>query len=147
MEAADKELSDLAWRDVQKYQCELREEARKSLAFRLADSRRQQQLAIEEHRLHLDKLHEEFAIRHVEWKDVNAIKEKEAEKKRRMSVALRMDSWKCQRLAEEKLAAKKALIAQESARLDEEDWEALKRAKELLKMEETLKFKTTRFFN
>lgn len=145
LESEDKELSDQAWRDVKVYQEELRCAARKSLSCRLAESRRHQAVALEEHRQHLDVLHDEFATKYLNWQDVNAYKDQEIEQ-RRKSISLRLHSWRSQRIAEEKLKARKVLIEEEDARLREQDWEELTKAKELLKIEENLIFTKTGVF-
>jgi hypothetical protein len=142
-EANDRMLSELAWRDVQEYQAAEREKSRQSLAFRLADSRRQQAAALEEHRKALDIMHEELETKHRDWQDVNAYKEKE-KSNRRKSVALRLESWRSQKMAEEKLKAKKMLIMEEDARYKEQDWEDLMKAKRSLKEEEIANLKLGR---
>lgn len=133
--AMDTELNELAWGDVKEYQSCLREERRKSLSLRLAESRRHHAIDLDEHRNLLDLMHAELATKHADWQDVNAYKQAEKES-RRKSVSMRLDSWRTQRLAEEKLKAKKLLIQEEEARYREMDWEDLCKAKQSLKEEE-----------
>lgn len=48
----------------------------------------------------------------------------------------RLDSWREQRLAEEKLREKKRMIEEENMRYRLEDWQDLQKYKEQLKLEE-----------
>ncbi len=128
-------LNDLAWQDVKEYQQHLRDEARKSLSFRLAEAKRHHMIDLEQHRQKLDQLHEELLLKRQDWQDINAYREQERES-RRKSVGLRLQSWRIQKLAEEKLEAKKRLILEEEARYREMDWEDLNEAKNILKQEE-----------
>jgi len=53
-----------------------------------------------------------------------------------MSVALRLDSWREQRMAEEMLAQSRALREAEDARLRDEDREAVKETQRLARLAE-----------
>jgi hypothetical protein len=133
-EAIDRELTVAAWQDVQAYQERCREERRQSLAQRLVESRQQKQRSLEEHRLKLDALHDEFNTRRLDWSAEEMAEDEK--KRRRFSLALRLDSWRMQRLAEEKLKEKKRMIEEENIRCRMQDWEDLQRAKEELKLRE-----------
>jgi hypothetical protein len=135
VEAEERILSDLAWQDVKQYQQQLRDEERKDLSFRLAEAKRYHLIDLEAHREKLDKIHDELTVRHMNWMDDQEYAAGE-KAKRRQSVSMRLDSWRLQRMAEEKWAAKKRLADEEDARYREMDWEDLCRAKEALKMEE-----------
>ena len=54
--------------------------------------------------------------------------------KRRMSVVLRLDSWRMQKMAEQKLKAKKMMIQEEEVMYAEMDREALQLSKEQMKL-------------
>ena len=129
------QLSSLAWKDVQSYQEGLRKANRESIAGRLVASRRQQAAALEIYQKQLESIHNELEARYNDWVDVTNYKLKENNKKRE-SIHLRIDSWKQQCLAEEKLLAKKQMIEEENIRYREQDWEDLNNAKDLLKLEE-----------
>lgn len=70
----DRELSLQAWKDVQAYQEQMREERRRSLAQRLVDARKQKEAELTMHRGAVDRLHEELEHRRNEWLDVQAYK-------------------------------------------------------------------------
>lgn len=113
-----------SWRDLQAYQQQQRDEQRKELADRLVENSRQQQAAMETHRQALDAMHFDLESRRMGWVDVQASKQAARERSRK-SMGMRLESWRQQRLVEEMLRAKKALVAEEDARLRELDREAL----------------------
>lgn len=132
---ANRELSEQAWRDVKAYQAKEREERRKSLANRLVESRKQNEIALELHRHALDAMHSQLESKRQDWLDIRAAKEEQRERSRK-SIAFRIDSWRQQRLAETMLEAKKQYEAEEEARIREQDREDLELAKRLLKEKE-----------
>lgn len=129
--AQDRELSDLAWKDVQNYQAKQREAARKSLANRLAESARQHDLDVAAHHAKLSALHDDLELRRLDWANAQQYKAEQAQR-RRQSMMLRGESARMQRMAEAMLAARKEMEADEEARLREQDREALLTAKAAL---------------
>lgn len=120
------------WKDIQNYKQHLQEEKRKSLAKRLAEARKAEQQDLEKHRLELDNIHQELERRREDWIDVENYKFQQ-KMKSRQSVLLRLESWRDQRLAEEKLEAKKRLVEEENMRLRYQDWIDLQQAKGAMK--------------
>lgn len=115
-ETRDYQLKHAAWQDVQNYQASLRDERRKSIAMRLVMSRKQKETALMDHKTALDKMHAEFELKRGAWSDVVEYKASE-QKKRRDSVAMRLDSWRMDRMQREKEAAKKRVVDEEDANL------------------------------
>jgi len=135
LEDANRELSEQAWRDVKSSQAKEREERRKSVANRLVESRKQNELALEFHRRALDTMHSQLESKRQDWLDIRAAKEEQRERSRK-SIAFRIDSWRQQKLAETMLENKKQYEAEEEARLREQDREAVELAKQSLKEKE-----------
>ena len=135
IEASDKELSDAAWRDVKHYQEKQREERRKSVAWRVADAKRRHEVELDLHSQKLNSLHDQLQSRHHDWQDVKSYKQNEKEM-RRKSISMRIDSWRIQRMKQEKQKAQEALIAEEDARIREQDREALLEAKRLMELQQ-----------
>lgn len=125
---ADRELREAAWRDVQNYRAEQRAEQRKSMAWRIADAHRKHEIELCHHQEALQRMHLDLQCKREDWLALQEYKRHEAER-RRMSVALRLDSWRQQRLAEEKERERKEMIAEEEAILREMDREELIAAK------------------
>ena len=121
---AESELRAGVWADVKAHQAKQREERRQSLAWRIAESRRQKEVDLGIHSEKMTNLLNEIKLRRQDWLDVKQY-EHDEKIRRRMSVMLRLDSWRIQKMAEQKLKAKKMLIAQEEARCVEMDREAL----------------------
>ncbi len=114
--------------DVQQYQSDQRALARKSIAGRLVEARRQHEVELTIHQQVTTDMHAELEAKRADWQGRECAKVDEKQK-RRQSIVMRLDSWRQQRLAEEKLNAKKALIAEEEARYREMDREDLAAAK------------------
>jgi len=133
--AADRELRVAAMKDVDEYKEKMAEDRRKSLSFRLVESRKQHEMELTAHQ---DKLHSvlhDLELKRLDWLAVQ--EEKKADNdRRRKSIMFRVDSWRQQRLAEEMLAAKKAYIEQKNRELIEQDRE------DILAYQDSLKAKT-----
>lgn len=125
----------MAWKDVQKYQEQMRDEERKEIARRLVAARKQHQQDLQNHQQSLEKLHEEMSTRRMNWLDEQSY-EQQQQQRRRMSVAYRLDSWRQQKLAEEMLQARDSFERDEDARLKAQDWEDLQEAKKRLQDDE-----------
>jgi len=69
-------------------------------------------------------MHADLAARREDWV-ARAAHEIEEKSRRRLSVAMRLDSWREQRMAEEKLDQQRRLEEERDARLREEDREAV----------------------
>jgi len=135
--AKDRELSRLAYQDVQEHQAKEREDRRRSLALRIVEDRKQKEVDISHHREALNIMHNELETKRLCWLDDKDAKVMEKERSR-ASIAFRMDSWKQQRLAEEMLQAKKDLIEEEEELMRKQDWEDMQKAKEAAKLEERM---------
>ena len=120
VEARDREEATQAWRDRQRLKEEARAAARKSMAFALVKAKIEQEADLEAHNTALEAMHVDLALRRADWLDCKAAKAQDV-RNRRMSVAVRLDSWREQRLAEEKMAQARALEEEDAARLREED--------------------------
>lgn len=120
----DFELRQEAWRDVQEYRRKQREEARKSLAWRLADAHRQQEVALT---LHAEQLHCTHLDLLCKREDMLSQREAQAEEaiRRRRSIQLRLQSWREVRMRKEKERERKEMEHEEDALLREMDREEL----------------------
>lgn len=136
-EREDRELALAAMLDVKDHISKEREAARKSLAFRLVEARKLQEMELGCHQQALNSLHQELESRRLDWLDLNEAKAADKERSRQ-SIAFRMDSWRQQRLAEEMLLAKQQLLEAEEARLREQDREDLLVAKSRLQHENSV---------
>lgn len=125
------------WLCMEDYKQQLRDERRKSLAMRLVMSRKQKEQALNTHRQMLDNMHNEFELKRATWTDVQNYQATEREN-RRKSVALRLDSWRDQKLASEKLRNQQMLQEEEDAYLKELEAEDLRNAKEAMKNAEKM---------
>jgi len=114
-----------------------RDRARESLAWALVQERKHKEIALVKHREALDRLHD---VLEAKRNDVVALKEDKAEKARRSreSVAFRLDSWRKQRMVEEKLLAKNRAIEQENALYRALDVESVRAAKRENATQETV---------
>lgn len=133
----DLQLKHDAWLDVQNYQQSLRDERRKSIAMRLVHSRKQKEAALIKHKVALEEMHKEFELKHAGWQDVLAYESHE-QKRRRDSVAMRLDSWRLERMQKEKERAKKQIADEEDAALKEQDAENIRAAREAMKDKEKM---------
>lgn len=128
VDIADRELREAAWRDVQEYRENQRAEQRKSMAWRIADAHRKHEIELCQHQEGLQRMHLDFQCRREDWLSLQEYKKEEAER-RRKSVAMRLDSWRQQRMAEEKEKERLEMLAEEEAILREMDREELLAAK------------------
>lgn len=124
MQAQDYELTAQAWQDVKEYQEKCRARDRLSLANKIIESRKHQEQALQAHRAALDCLHEDLEKKRMDWLEVRESRKRD-EQRSRMSIGLRLDSWRQQRVAEAKLETVLAARADEEARLRELDREAV----------------------
>lgn len=127
-EQADHELREKAWQDVRAYREQQRAEQRKSLAWRLADAHRKHEIDVAMHEEQLNRMHLDLQCKREDWLALQEYKKEEAER-RRKSISLRVQSWKTQRLAEEKEQERREMLAEEEAILREMDREELLAAK------------------
>ena len=145
VEAEDRSLALEAWQDVKKAQEAQREAARKSLSARIIAAKQEHQLDLEAHRAGLDRLHSDLEEKRLEWLDKRSAKEEEKERSRR-SILVRLDSWREQRVAEAKLESAKQALADEEARIREQEREDLAEAKRRMQEEALLDKATGRMF-
>ena len=134
IEAQDYALSAKAWQDVKEYQEKCRAKERLSLANKICESRKQQEIAIEAHRAALDQLHESMENKRLDWLEVRELRKREDQRARK-SIGLRLDSWRKQKVAEAKLETVLAARADEDARLRELDREAVQEHTKQLKLQ------------
>lgn len=137
-EEADRELSLEAWRDVKAYLEDQREKVRRSLAWRIADASRKHEADLSHHREKMDALHRDLELKRLGWLDTQIYREEEKARSRK-SIALRLESWRINKIAEEKEKAKQELIAEEDALQREQDREELLAAKLAIEMMEKRK--------
>jgi hypothetical protein len=130
-EAYDFALKTEDWRATKQAQAEAREAARRSIAWRVADASRKQAIALSEHEEKLAALHDQLQWKQKVSADAAEYK-KECEQRRRLSMAMRLDSWRTQEMAEKALRLRKQMEAEEEARWKAEDNEALAAAKTML---------------
>ena len=123
------------WRAVKEYQAAQREAQRRSLAGRIAEAHRQKEVELEQHRAKMDAVQMDFATRRLDHLEMRQFREEERVRSRR-SIALRLASWKDDRVKEEKERAKEQLAREEDAILREQDREELHAAKLALEMME-----------
>lgn len=124
----DYEMRRQAWKDVHEYRVKQREEARRSLAFRLADAHRQQETELTMHEDSLRKMHLDLLCKREDFLSQREAAEEEAIRRRR-SIALRLESWREVRMAEEKMKEKDEMEKEEDALFREMDREELIAAK------------------
>ncbi len=123
------------WRDTKAYQAAQREAQRKSLAGRIAASHQEQQMDLERHQAMLDAVHMDFELRRLDHLEMREYRDEERVRGRR-SIALRLASWKDDKMRKEKERAKEHMEKCEDAVLREQDREDLHAAKLALTMME-----------
>lgn len=138
LEAADRELRRAAIKDVDDYKEMQSQERRKSLSFRLVESRKQHEMEITAHQQKLNSVLHDLELRRLDWLAVQEHKKSDNDR-RRKSIMFRVDSWRQQRLAEEMLSAKKAYIEQKNRELIEQDREDVLAYQESQKFAKTIK--------
>eukprot|EP01039_Chlorochromonas_danica_P001555 gene1555-1694_t len=121
-------LREQSWKDVQAYRAKQREEARRSLAWRLADAHRQQEAALTMHEENLRKTHLDLLCRREDMLTQREAQEQEAQRRRR-SISLRLQSWRECKMREEKEKERIEMEKEEDALLREMDREELLAAK------------------
>jgi hypothetical protein len=132
-QVAEIEFRASVWADMKAYQEQQRVERRQSVAWRIAESRRQKEIDLGIHSEKMRALLDEIEHRRqVREDDIQY--EVSENQKRRMSVVLRLDSWRMQKMAEQKLKAKKMMIQEEEVMYAEMDREALQLSKEQMKL-------------
>lgn len=123
------------WRDTKAYQAAQREAQRKSLAGRIAAAHKEQQVDLERHQAMLDAVHMDFELRRLDHLEMREFREEERVRGRR-SIALRLASWKDDKIRKEKERAREDMQRCEDAVLREQDREDLHAAKLALNMME-----------
>lgn len=116
------------WRAVKAYQAAQREAERRSLAGRIAEAHRQNEHDLEHHRKMMDSMHMDFELRRLDHLEMREFREEEKVRSRR-SIALRLASWKEDKMQREKERARELLELQEEAVSKEQDREELQAAK------------------
>lgn len=116
------------WKAVKAYQAAQREAERKSLAGRIAEAHRQKQEDLEHHRQLMDAMNMDFELRRLDHLEMREFREEEKVRSRR-SIALRLASWKEDKMARERARAKEMLELQEQAMQCEQDRDELQAAK------------------
>lgn len=129
---------------VHEYKTAERDAQRRSLAERLVAASRAQELDLIEHRKRLEAMHADLALKHEDWIDVQSYKRQETEN-RRKSICYRLDSWRKEKLAKEKLQARERILAEEDAKFKQMDHEDLMRARKAEADEEKLHYQMGRF--
>lgn len=130
--AADRELTLAGMKDAAEYKEKLNEERRKSLSFRLVESRKQHEIELTAHQEKFNSILHDLELRRIDWQAVQEAKKADNDR-RRKSIAFRVDSWRQQRLAECMLEAKKAYIEEKNRELIEQDREDVLAYQESLK--------------
>lgn len=110
------------------YQAAQRNAERQSLAGRIAEAHRQKEADLEQHRALMDAMTRDFEMRRLDHLEMREFREEEKVRSRR-SIALRLASWKDDKMRKEKERAKEMLELQEEAILNEQDREDLQAAK------------------
>lgn len=110
------------------YQESQRAAARRSIAWRIADSQRQKEVDLKMHREHLEAMHMDFELKRLNHEELQAYRMQEKERSRK-SIAMRLDSWRQHKVKAAKQKAAFDLQREEDAFLDEQDREALAAAK------------------
>jgi hypothetical protein len=105
------------------------------LAEKLVSEKGQREAELHRHYQQLACMHEELAWKHSNWVDLQKEKE-ESRADRRKSTAVRLDSWRKERLHDEMMKAKKSIEDEEEALIREQDREDLADAKAALLREE-----------
>jgi hypothetical protein len=121
---ADLELRAEEWKDVQRYHENQRQKERESIAWRIANATRKHEIELSNHQENLAKLHLDLGCRREDWISLQEYKKDEQEK-RRKSIAMRLESWKKQKMIEEQTKLKELMIEEEDAILREMDREEL----------------------
>ena len=110
---------------------EERDRERRSLALRLVQSKKEKEMELTSHREKMDALHRDFQLRREDWLAARATKHEEEERSRK-SIALRLESWRSQRMIEEKVGiihrAHAEQDAQYQAQADEDEANATSEA-------------------
>lgn len=127
MREKDYEIKLEDQRAMNEYKERLRQEERHEVAKSIAESQKQKEKALVEHRKMLDIMHADYELKSRDWADVNEYKNKEKERSRQ-SICLRLDSWRQGRMAAERQKAHEQRIAAEDAEKRSEDFLAMRNA-------------------
>jgi hypothetical protein len=98
------------------------EARRRSLNERIQKSREQKELDMKKHRAMLDAMHNDFALKTADWNDMKEYKQKEKERSRK-SIAMRLNSWRSQKLKAEEDKLKEMMRREEEYALAQDDFE------------------------
>eukprot|EP00607_Mallomonas_marina_P000456 CAMPEP_0182439174 /NCGR_PEP_ID=MMETSP1167-20130531/86276_1 /TAXON_ID=2988 /ORGANISM="Mallomonas Sp, Strain CCMP3275" /LENGTH=405 /DNA_ID=CAMNT_0024632815 /DNA_START=138 /DNA_END=1356 /DNA_ORIENTATION=- len=112
-----------------------REREREILVWTLVDHRKNHEESLRKHRELLDRLHDDFEARKIDYMSLKEEKEVRRERGRK-SIVIRVESWKRERLLSEKLKMKERLQDQNTLLLRAIDIESMKAAKHREKMNE-----------
>eukprot|EP01041_Mallomonas_annulata_P004660 gene4660-9246_t len=110
---------------------EERDRARLSLTWALVQDRKHKEIELMKHRTMLDRMHEEFELRKRDLLDIKTDKAERVSRSRK-SVTFRLQSWKQQRMVEEKLLSQEKFRAEEGAAIRAADVESVRLAKQAL---------------
>jgi hypothetical protein len=122
-------------RAVTSYKEQLRQEERDNIGKAIAESQKQKEKALLEHRKLLDTMHEDFVSKANDWADVNEYKSSEKERSRQ-SICLRLDSWRQGRMAAERRKAQQQVIDEDDAAKRLEDFLAVCNAQAQARLDE-----------
>jgi len=123
------------WQAVKAYQESQREQQRRSLAGRIAEAQRQKELDLQKHQEMLNAAHLDFQLRRLDYMEMREYRDEERVRGRR-SIALRLASWKSDKMEREKERAREEMQRTEEALAREQDREELHAAKLALSMME-----------
>ena len=123
------------WQAVKEYQQSLREQQRRSLAGRIAEAQRIKELDLQRHQEMLNAAHLDFHLRRLDHLEMREYRDEERVRGRR-SIALRLASWKEDKMRKEKERAREEMQHAEDALQREQDREELHAAKLALSMME-----------
>ena len=140
----DRELAEADRIELEAFQADERRKARESIANRVIEAKKTHESELLQHCSLLASIHADFALRNDAAKDVENYKKQQSEN-RRKSVALRLDSWRQQRMNEEKLTQKKAIQDEEDRRMRAMDRADMEAAQLMLKDEACLKHMIARY--
>ena len=121
--------------DVMNYKQQMRAKERQSLAARIQKSRKDKEVDLKLHRENLNKMHTELEMKRQNWLALRSDKEEQAARSRK-SISYRLDSWRQQKMAAEKLKAKQRIIEEENRNFKDMDFLDTQQAKYNLQEEE-----------
>mmetsp|Transcript_5038 Transcript_5038/g.7701 ORF Transcript_5038/g.7701 Transcript_5038/m.7701 type:complete len:594 (-) Transcript_5038:116-1897(-) len=122
-------------RDVLDMKEQERQRERQEIARRIEESRQAKEVDLLNHRSLLDRMHADFESRRKDWKALNEAKRQQQERSR-MSICMRLDSWRKQKLDREKQKAKDRLAKEHEAMMKQWEIEDIRAAKAKAALEE-----------